>query len=69
MQLGNVLYLKFDILQVEERALEVWGTEEEVERQIELRQEKQKASKLKTYQKKVKGTIVILWLTQNKIKR
>uniref|UniRef100_A0A2H8TKX6 DNA repair protein complementing XP-A cells n=1 Tax=Melanaphis sacchari TaxID=742174 RepID=A0A2H8TKX6_9HEMI len=45
------LYL---LLQVEKRALEVWGSEEEVERQIELRQEKQKASKLKTFKKKVK---------------
>ncbi|VVC32580.1 Putative DNA-binding domain,XPA, conserved site,XPA,XPA C- terminal,Zinc finger, XPA-type, conserved [Cinara cedri] len=45
------LYL---LLQVEKRALEVWGSEEEVERQIELRQEKQKISKLKTYKKKVK---------------
>lgn len=42
-------------LQVEKRALEVWGSEEEVERQIELRQEKQKASKLKTFKKKIKG--------------
>ncbi|KAL5243227.1 hypothetical protein ACI65C_010637 [Semiaphis heraclei] len=45
------LYL---LLQVEKRALEVWGSEEEVERQIELRQEKQKASKLKTFKKKIK---------------
>ncbi|CAI6350184.1 unnamed protein product [Macrosiphum euphorbiae] len=45
------LYL---LLQVEKRALEVWGSEEEVERQIELKQEKQKASKLKTFKKKVK---------------
>ncbi|XP_025416959.1 DNA repair protein complementing XP-A cells homolog isoform X2 [Sipha flava] len=45
------LYL---ILQVEKRALEVWGSEEEVERQIELRHEKQKASKLKMYKKKLK---------------
>lgn len=44
---------------MEKRALEVWGSEEEVERQIELKQEKQKASKLKTYQKKVKGTIFV----------
>lgn len=49
--------LKFDNLQVEKRALEVWGTEQEVERQIELKQEKQKASKLKTFKKKVKGTL------------
>lgn len=42
-------------VQVEKRALEVWGTEEEVERQIELRQEKQRVSKLKTFKKKVKG--------------
>jgi len=33
----------------------VWGSEEELERQHELRQEKQKASKLKTYKKKVNG--------------
>ncbi|XP_050432233.1 DNA repair protein complementing XP-A cells homolog [Adelges cooleyi] len=45
------LYL---LLQVEKRALEVWGSEEEVERQIELRQEKQKATKHKNYKKKLK---------------
>lgn len=52
-------YLKFDNLQVEKRALEVWGTEQEVERQIELKQEKQKASKLKNFKKKVKGMIIV----------
>jgi len=30
-----------------------------VERQIKLKQEKQKASKLKTFKKKVKGMIII----------
>lgn len=49
----------FYIYKIEKRALEVWGTEEEVERQIELKQEKQKASKLKTYKKKVKGINII----------
>lgn len=49
----------FYIYKVEKRALEVWGTEEEVERQIELKQEKQKASKLKTYKKKVKGITIV----------
>ncbi|XP_050539822.1 DNA repair protein complementing XP-A cells homolog [Daktulosphaira vitifoliae] len=45
------LYL---ILQIEKRALEVWGSEEEIERQIELREEKKKATKYKNYQKKIK---------------
>ncbi|KAE9537277.1 hypothetical protein AGLY_006300 [Aphis glycines] len=49
---------------VEKRALEVWGSEEEVERQIELRQEKQKASKIKNVNKK--GWSGVVWSTLQK---
>ncbi|KAL1462954.1 hypothetical protein WDU94_014751 [Cyamophila willieti] len=46
------LYLS---LQVEQRAIEVWGSEEELERERERRSEKASNSKLKQYNKKIKA--------------
>jgi DNA-repair protein complementing XP-A cells len=46
------LYLQ---LQVEKRALEVWGTEEALEEERELREEKREKAKAKKYGKKMKG--------------
>ena len=45
------LYLR---LQIEERALEVWGSEEELERQHELREKKKEKIKLNKFNKRVK---------------
>ncbi|CAD7088076.1 unnamed protein product [Hermetia illucens] len=41
-------------LQVEKRALEVWGSEEEIIKQRELREDKREISKIKKYNKKMK---------------
>lgn len=41
--------------QVEQRAIEVWGSEEELEQERERRAEKASNSKLKQYNKKIKG--------------
>ncbi|KAI5709460.1 hypothetical protein M8J76_001372 [Diaphorina citri] len=46
------LYLS---LQVEQRAIEVWGSEEELEQERERRAEKASNSKLKQYNKKIKA--------------
>lgn len=46
------LYLKF---QIEERALEVHGSEEQLEEEIEKREEKRVIKKQKTYDKKMKS--------------
>lgn len=40
--------------QIEERALEVWGTKEKIEEEIEQREEKRVISKSKKYQKQMK---------------
>lgn len=45
------LYL---LIQVEKRALEVWGTEENLEQERELREEKRVMSKSKKYEKQLK---------------
>ncbi|KAF5307688.1 hypothetical protein FQR65_LT06743 [Abscondita terminalis] len=45
------LYLQ---IQVEERALEVWGTKEKLEEEIEKREEKKVLTKSKKYQKQMK---------------
>lgn len=45
----------------------MWGSEEEIERQIELRHEKQKTSKLKSYKKKLKGETIDRVLKYNLI--
>ena len=45
------LYLR---LQIEERALEVWGSEDELERQHELRDKKKEKIKLNKFNKRVK---------------
>lgn len=46
------LYLKF---QVEERALEVHGSEEKLEEELEKREERRTTKKQKTYEKKIKS--------------
>lgn len=46
--------------QVEQRAMEVWGSEEELEKQRELRDEKRVLAKSKKYNKNMKGKMVIL---------
>ncbi|XP_067631639.1 DNA repair protein complementing XP-A cells homolog [Eurosta solidaginis] len=46
------LYL---LLQVEKRAMEVWGSEEELCRQHELREEKREVTKVKKYNKQMKN--------------
>ncbi|XP_036331058.1 DNA repair protein complementing XP-A cells homolog [Rhagoletis pomonella] len=45
------LYL---LMQVEKRAMEVWGTEEELSRQHELREEQREVTKVKKYNKQMK---------------
>ncbi|CAH2007880.1 unnamed protein product [Acanthoscelides obtectus] len=45
------LYLQ---IQVEERALEIWGSEDDLEREKERREEKRVAAKSKRYEKKLK---------------
>lgn len=45
------LYL---LMQVEKRAMDVWGTEEELSRQHELREEKREVTKVKKYNKQMK---------------
>lgn len=45
------LYLQ---IQVEERALEIWGTKEKIEEQMQLREEKRIVSKNKKYHKNMK---------------
>ncbi|CAD7013772.1 DNA repair protein complementing XP-A cells homolog isoform X2 [Ceratitis capitata] len=45
------LYL---LMQVEQRAMEVWGSEEELSRQHELREEKREVTKVKKYNKHMK---------------
>ncbi|XP_056635612.1 DNA repair protein complementing XP-A cells homolog [Diorhabda sublineata] len=45
------LYL---LLQIEKRALEVWGTEEQLEKERELREEKKVLAKSKKYEKRLK---------------
>ena len=46
------LYLRS---QVEERALEVWGTEEALEKEHEKREEKKEAAKVKKFNKRIKA--------------
>lgn len=41
-------------LQVEQRAVEVWGSMEELERQFEIRSEKSTVAKIRKYNKKMK---------------
>jgi DNA-repair protein complementing XP-A cells len=41
---------------VERRALEVWGSEEELEAERERREEERTKSKVKKYNKQLKGT-------------
>lgn len=42
-------------LQVEKRALEIWGSEEKLLEELENREEKKIISKQKSYQKKMKS--------------
>lgn len=46
---------------MEKRALEVWGSEEELEKQAELREEKRVLSKTKKYNKNMKGRANVSW--------
>ena len=42
---------------VSERALEVWGSEEKLEEERDLREDKRQAAKQKKFDKKVKGLL------------
>lgn len=52
------LYLQ---LQIEKRALEVWGSEEALEEQQALREEKRDKAKFKKYQKNMKEVLSIVF--------
>ena len=56
------MHVSYHILQVEDRALEVWGTEEAIEAEREKREEKKIKSKKRTFDKMIKGWYLVLLL-------